>query len=918
MAVRKLPDAVWPTPPNDDSSTSSSSDSFSSSTIAQQPSVLQETLAGSGTVIPILYGFNRVGAAISIATNLGGDLVLCAVWCMGEVNSISVKINDAAPPAGVTVTSYRGTLGQGVDPTLAAAIGGYDDDLIYDDPKYGSVGVAYSVIRIPPGIEEINGFPQVTAEIQGRKVLQPTIGYTTNPVDILANLITDPILGMRRTVDTASQAAARAVCAEVMGDGAKRREVNLVLAEAQDITQWLETLRAYAGCLLFFEGDKAVFIPNRPPASTVDVTATNMEKGSLKLTKKPRTFNVVRVAYTDVSAEPWRTNYALAIHPDVSSGDAAWNEETVSMPGFHNYGQAYREATERLNFYRYSELAIEFTFMEEGLRFSVGDVISVTHPVGLTAVKFRIETLDSTTDGKWRVTGSQYSDSFYSDAAPTAPAFPNIQPPNSEDSGITDTPGSSLTLVEIFTTLSDGTPISKIQATWTPVTHPNFSKYEIQWKAASASGWNTDFSVTATWLSPQVTVANTYTVRVRTLATDGAVGAWLEDTIAILGKTSTGYSPPAAPSGVTGNLYVELVWSFPAGATDIAYTEVWVATSNNFSSAILTAKVAYPGNRFLLGGLAAGVCRFFWVKFADTSGNITGTYPTSPTGGTQLCTPSTGADLLSYLSGQIQQTHLNTTLSTKIDNASSDASTALIEVGQLATEVYGEYYVKIDVNGYVAGFGLWNSGPGASGFLIKADSFAIGSNTDISPVGDQFPFIVSGGKAYMKAAYIQDLTVTNAKIANLTLSTGKLVDNAISSASGTTLSDMTFSGVSTTYTFNNVASVTGDNIYAALRILQFMWERNIDHDQPWLSGSLTVTLNFSGKYGGSATYAFGSSTFAGGLITICRPAYVTPTADPTSYNMSVTFTGSGTPNVLGGYTANYVRAPITGLYVWRK
>jgi hypothetical protein len=94
-------------------------------------------------------------------------------------------------------------------------------------------------------------------------------------------------------------------------------------------------------------------------------------------------------------------------------------------------------------------------------------------------------------------------------------------------------------------------------------------------------------------------------------------------------------------------------------------------------------------------------------------------------------------------------------------------------------EMYAEYYVKLDVDGYVSGFGQYNNGSSAS-FLVHADTFAIGK----PGATIDYPFIVSGGVVYMKSAMIQDLAVTNAKINNLAVDTLKIKDNAVTIPNG--------------------------------------------------------------------------------------------------------------------------------------
>ena len=73
-----------------------------------------------------------------------------------------------------------------------------------------------------------------------------------------------------------------------------------------------------------------------------------------------------------------------------------------------------------------------------------------------------------------------------------------------------------------------------------------------------------------------------------------------------------------------------------------------------------------------------------------------------------------------------------------------------------------QYSVKLDVNGYVAGFGLYNEGAGASGFIVRADKFVVGSAGS-----NRTPFVIDGGVTYIDAAVIKDGTITAAKIGTL-------------------------------------------------------------------------------------------------------------------------------------------------------
>lgn len=85
----------------------------------------------------------------------------------------------------------------------------------------------------------------------------------------------------------------------------------------------------------------------------------------------------------------------------------------------------------------------------------------------------------------------------------------------------------------------------------------------------------------------------------------------------------------------------------------------------------------------------------------------------------------------------------------------------------------GQYTVKIDNNGYVAGFGLASypvNGSPYSEFIIRADAFAV-----VHPGYSRVvPFGVYDGKVTMDAAYIRDLSVDTIKVK----------DGAISAAAG--------------------------------------------------------------------------------------------------------------------------------------
>lgn len=108
-----------------------------------------------------------------------------------------------------------------------------------------------------------------------------------------------------------------------------------------------------------------------------------------------------------------------------------------------------------------------------------------------------------------------------------------------------------------------------------------------------------------------------------------------------------------------------------------------------------------------------------------------------------------------------------------------EITTRASETGSL----FAQWTVKLDVNGYVSGFGLASTAGNAaptSSFIVRADNFAIASPSGpgITPVT---PFIVqttagAWGPAgvYITNATIQDAAISTAKIANLAVDDAKI------------------------------------------------------------------------------------------------------------------------------------------------
>lgn len=83
------------------------------------------------------------------------------------------------------------------------------------------------------------------------------------------------------------------------------------------------------------------------------------------------------------------------------------------------------------------------------------------------------------------------------------------------------------------------------------------------------------------------------------------------------------------------------------------------------------------------------------------------------------------------------------------------------------------YGVKLDVNGYVSGYGLYNDGVGSS-FIVRADQFGVAS-----PGATNLTFEVSGGAVYINGVSISPGSVGTSQIGSGAIATGNIAADAI-------------------------------------------------------------------------------------------------------------------------------------------
>ncbi len=263
---------------------------------------------------------------------------------------------------------------------------------------------------------------------------------------------------------------------------------------------------------------------------------------------------------------------------------------------------------------------------------------------------------------------------------------------------------------------------------------------------------------------------------------------------------------------------IMIQWDWPVGSIEYAFTEVWAAklitppgTLPAFGQAVLVGTA--PGNLFVHTNLGLGAVWYYWLRYVGFSP------PSNPLAGPprSLFSPSevgpgvrgeTAADptyVLDVLQGQIAEDQLALGLGNRIDlvdyyydetgtkvpvpvvdvldengdptgvttnavqnrvlialrDANSDFQAAIAQEARIRVRddnsIIASYGVKVDIGGYVSGFGIvatrhpgngtLTEGPPlyTSGFIVRADKFAIvvprqPNEPDTLP--EKMPFVV--------------------------------------------------------------------------------------------------------------------------------------------------------------------------------
>ena len=546
----------------------------------------QLSVAGNRAVVPLTYGEDRIGGLVLNVLPAGTNsptLLVQVLWGFALDSINDLRLNDRTLPAGSTQTHYTGSQST----TDAALVAGFAaQGITYTQTL---AGYAYSVLAIPTRLFDAQ--LALTARLRGRRLYDvrkdssaggagthrlatpSTWEWSDCPTLAHADYLSNAVYGAGQAVDWSTVGAAANANDALVG-AEKRRLIGLSFMGATRVADVSEVLRAHGGNFTTPGANGVRLLPDADAAAAASYSHAAGDIAALQpltLRDNAGAPTAVEVVYTDTTKVPWRDNSVTATLPGAGT-TKPWRLSQVRMAGVQRHSQGNREAIERLNKLTLQDLSTAVEVFDIGIRHEAGDIITLTHPVGLTAKPFRVVGVDMPAAGRWALTLVEHDPACYSTVVVTVPTVPDtlllnpVGPPGNV-AGLTGTVGQGI-ITWAWTAATESDADTRLRLGGT------------DW-ASAAPLW----SGGATTLLQRVGATGTYTLRARHAVPDGA-GGWIEST----GTTSVAVtvaagdlvqSEPGSPglSQATVELYQ---WGSSAQPGNPSGTSTWTwATGAN-------------------------------------------------------------------------------------------------------------------------------------------------------------------------------------------------------------------------------------------------------------------------------------------------------------------------------------------------
>jgi predicted phage tail protein len=235
----------------------------------------------------------------------------------------------------------------------------------------------------------------------------------------------------------------------------------------------------------------------------------------------------------------------------------------------------------------------------------------------LYAQQYRVISVADNDDGTFTVAGANHDPDKYAriDTGAIIDQRPiSVIPPGNQ------APPDNI-IISSFSVVQQGISVETMRASWDQA--PSAIVYEAQWRRNDGNWVNvprsstTSFDVTGIY-------AGRYLVRVRAINAAEISSGWgYSQEKTLTGKVGN----PPKPVGfmATGiNWGIRLNWGFPANTADTLKTEIQYTANSDFSDPLLLSDVPYPSAEYTQLGLRAGQEFWYRAQLVDKTGNESG------------------------------------------------------------------------------------------------------------------------------------------------------------------------------------------------------------------------------------------------------------------------------------------------------
>ena len=235
----------------------------------------------------------------------------------------------------------------------------------------------------------------------------------------------------------------------------------------------------------------------------------------------------------------------------------------------------------------------------------------------LYAQQYRVVSVSDNDDGTFSITGAWHDPDKYAriDTGAIIDQRPvSVIPPGNQS------PPANI-VISSFSVVQQNISVETMRVSWDQA--QNAIAYEAQWRRNDGNWVNVPRSSTTSFDVPGI-YAGRYLVRVRAINAAEISSGWgYSEEKALTGKVG---NPPKPVGFATTpiNWGIRLNWGFPANTGDTLKTEIQYTANSDFSNPLLLSDVPYPSAEYTQLGLKAGQEFWYRAQLVDRTGNESG------------------------------------------------------------------------------------------------------------------------------------------------------------------------------------------------------------------------------------------------------------------------------------------------------